>query len=61
MTFDEVSEYMRVPEGTLRRWRATGQGPKSFTVGRRVLFKESDVDSWIEQQYTLAGESHAAA
>lgn len=47
-----VSEQTKVPEATLRYWRYLGdRGPKSFKVGRRVMYRQSDVDAWIDEQY----------
>lgn len=51
LTMEEVSEAIRVPLATLRFWRAKGTGPKSFRMGRRVMYKREDVEAWIEAQY----------
>jgi predicted DNA-binding transcriptional regulator AlpA len=47
----ETSARTRTPEATLRFWRYQGVGPKSFKVGRRVMYKRADVDRWLEEQY----------
>lgn len=53
LTLAEVSDRTRVPVATLRYWRHLGdQGPRSFRLGSRVVYKASDVAAWIEQQYT---------
>ena len=36
---------------TLRYWRHIGDGPKSFKLGGRVVYKVEDVEQWIEAQY----------
>lgn len=55
MTIKEVSERTRVPEATLRYWRHLGTtGPKSFTLGRRVVYSEDDVEAWLQRQYDQA-------
>lgn len=52
LTVHEVSELIRVPVATLRYWRHQGSGPKSFKLGqRRVVYRESDVVAWLEEQY----------
>jgi hypothetical protein len=33
--------------GTLRRWRARGYGPKSFKVGKAVLYREDGYERWL--------------
>lgn len=52
LTTAEASAVLRTPVATLRYWRHVGTGPKSFTLGaRKVFYKRSDLDAWIEQQY----------
>nr|WP_245839367.1 helix-turn-helix domain-containing protein [Mycobacterium aquaticum] len=50
MFIDEVSVLTRKPVATLRWWRATGQGPRSSSLGRRVVYRREDVEAWIESQ-----------
>lgn len=47
MTTAEVAEMCRTPAETVRFWRHVGKGPKSFKVGRRVLYAAEDVESWL--------------
>lgn len=56
MTTADVVEYTNgiITAPTLRWWRheGKGQGPKSFKLGgRRVAYKKSDVDAWLEACY----------
>lgn len=52
LTLAEVSEKTRVPEATLRWFRhKKAGGPRSFKVGRRVMYREEDVNAWLEEQY----------
>ena len=49
----EVAEqWVKRPLSTLRFWRHTGEGPKSFKLGGRVVYKREDVEQWIEDQYS---------
>lgn len=48
MTTAEVAETARTPVETVRYWRYVGKGPKSFKVGRRVLYALEDVEAWLE-------------
>lgn len=51
----QVSEKTGVPPATLRYWRHLGtSGPKSFKIGGRVAYLESDVDAWLAEQYAGA-------
>jgi DNA-binding transcriptional MerR regulator len=49
-TMEEVAKRVRAPLDTLRYWRAIGAGPPSFKLGRRVLYRDADVELWIEEQ-----------
>lgn len=46
----EVAEMVRAPEQTLRYWRWKGTGPKGTKVGRRVLYRRSDVEAWLVER-----------
>jgi excisionase family DNA binding protein len=46
LTTEEVADYFRTVPATVRYWRHVGKGPRSFKVGRRVLYRESDVQAW---------------
>ena len=59
----QVEELTGIPAATLRYYRSTNQGPKSFKLGSRaVRYKQEDVEAWIEQQYesTARGGGDAA-
>lgn len=60
MTLAEVAEEKRISPATLRYWRHRGEGPKSFKLGRRVMYKRTDVDSWVQAQYDAADNGDAA-
>lgn len=49
LTTEEVAAMLRTPLETVRYWRHAGKGPKSFKVGRRVLYAAEDVDAFIAQ------------
>ncbi|GIU20082.1 helix-turn-helix domain-containing protein [Shewanella sp. MBTL60-007] len=49
LTPSQVSDFLGVTIGTLSVWRCTGRYPLSFIkVGRRVMYRQSDVESFIE-------------
>ncbi|SFP21385.1 DNA binding domain-containing protein, excisionase family [Geodermatophilus dictyosporus] len=48
MTLAETAAYLRTPVATLRYWRHLGEGPVGFRLGRRVVFKRTDVDAWLD-------------
>ncbi len=47
LTTAEVGETLRTPVETVRYWRHVGKGPRSFKVGRRVLYAADDVAAFI--------------
>jgi excisionase family DNA binding protein len=50
LTITEAAALLRTPVATLRYWRHLGTGPRSFRIGRRVLYRLSDLEGWIKQQ-----------
>jgi excisionase family DNA binding protein len=50
LTFDETAAYLRTPVATLRYWRHLGTGPRSFRLGRRVMFRREDVEGWLSER-----------
>lgn len=48
MTLTEVADHTRIPENTLRYWRARGHGgPPSHKRGRRIYYDRDEVDAWM--------------
>ena len=58
LTTAEVALITRAPASTLRYWRYIGTGPRSFKLGRHVLYRRDDVAAWIRhcEQTTVVGE-----
>jgi excisionase family DNA binding protein len=50
MTTAEVAELTRVSPETLRYYRWRKEGPRSFKLGRKVLYERRDVLAWIESE-----------
>jgi excisionase family DNA binding protein len=48
LTITEAAELLRAPVATLRYWRHLGTGPRSFRLGRRVLYRREDLLTWID-------------
>jgi excisionase family DNA binding protein len=57
---EEVAEMLRTPAETVRYWRHVGKGPKSFKVGRRVLYAREDVEAFIAAARAGGGPDAAA-
>ena len=41
--------------GTLANWRAEGRGPRYVKLGKDVLYRVSDIESWLDAQPTIGG------
>jgi hypothetical protein len=52
------SEY-HIPRGTLANWRCRKVGPAFIKVcgGRRVLYRRSDIEAFLERQLVLTTDS----
>ena len=60
LTTDEVAELTRTSASTVRYWRYLDRGPKGFKVGRRVLYEQSVVQTWMEELARAEGSAGAA-
>ncbi|WP_164702609.1 AlpA family transcriptional regulator [Modestobacter sp. KNN46-3] len=59
LTISEAAELVRAPVATLRYWRHLGIGPRSFRLGRRVLYRRDDLRTWIDSQHDGSGAAGA--
>ena len=57
LTIAEAAELLRAPVATLRYWRHQDTGPRSFRLGRRVLYRRDDLHAWIDAQHGQATPS----
>jgi len=51
LTINEVAVAYKIPLATLRYWRARGEGPRSFRLGRRVFYRKQDCEAWVDAAY----------
>ncbi len=58
MTLSEAAERLRRSEAQLRWMRHSGTGPPSARVAGRVMYRQSELESWIDAQFD--GESATA-
>jgi excisionase family DNA binding protein len=50
----EAAEVLRLSERTLERMRLTGLGPAYVKAGRRVLYRQADLETWIAAQLRVS-------
>ncbi len=53
LTLTEAAARLRTPAATLRYWRHLGIGPDSFRLGRRVMYRQQDVERWVSARHDL--------
>lgn len=49
MTVRQLSDYLRVPIGTIYRWSSEGSGPPSYKVGKHVRYSSFEVSQWLRE------------
>ena len=59
MTTAELAELVRAPDSTVRYWRHCGKGPKSFRLGKRVLYDVDEVRAWLKKLETSSADDAA--
>ena len=47
----EFADRAGAPEATARYWVHIGTAPKSAKIGRRRMFRESDVEAWLDAHF----------
>ncbi|ALU40952.1 hypothetical protein AS188_00415 [Kocuria flava] len=60
LTPAELAKHLHSAPATLAQWRYRGKGPKFVKVGRKVLYRASDVNDWIAAQ-TVQGTAEGGA
>jgi predicted DNA-binding transcriptional regulator AlpA len=50
LTTAEVATRCRTTASTVRYWRHTGYGPAGFKLGRRVVYRQDEVERWLNEQ-----------
>jgi excisionase family DNA binding protein len=54
LTTEETAAFMNVPLATLRFWIQTKEAPHSAKIGRRRMFRKSDVIAWLNAKFDAA-------
>ena len=58
LTLDEAAAFLRTSVATLRYWRHLGIGPAGFRLGRRVLYRQDDLEQWVTDRHDAAVARH---
>ena len=54
-TAAQLEQWTGTKASTWRYWVSTGTGPKSFKIGRRRVWKRSEVVAWLAAQEAATG------
>lgn len=62
LSIDEVAQYLRISVGTARNRQSAGRDmPPSVRIGRRRLYPEKQLHSWVQEQVRTVAESRVSA
>lgn len=51
-TEDRLAAYTGKKARTIRKWVATGYGPRPVRIGRSLRWRPADVAAWVDEQAT---------
>jgi predicted DNA-binding transcriptional regulator AlpA len=57
---EKTAQRLCVQKNTLERWRSLGFGPQFVKIGRRVLYRVSDVEAYIDANVCQSTSDKAA-
>jgi len=60
LSLPKAAEYLGISPNTLYVWRHRRQGPPSFRMGRRVMYRISVLNDWIAAQELADSRSNPA-
>ncbi|MFF4364171.1 helix-turn-helix transcriptional regulator [Streptomyces sp. NPDC001351] len=60
LNLPKAAEYLGISPNTLYVWRHRRQGPPSFRMGRRVMYRIAALDAWVQAQEQADSRSNSA-
>ncbi|OSP41648.1 DNA-binding protein [Streptomyces sp. 13-12-16] len=60
LNLPKAAEYLGISPNTLYVWRHRRQGPPSFRMGRRVMYRITALDAWVRAQENADSRSNPA-
>ena len=49
LTVDQIAALLQRSHRTLETWRRNGTGPPFIRIGRRVVYRRSDIEAWLAE------------
>ena len=60
LNLPKAAEYLGISPNTLYVWRHRRQGPPSFRMGRRVMYRITALGAWVRAQEQADSRSNSA-
>lgn len=60
LNITRAADYLGISPNTLYVWRHRRQGPPSFRMGRRVMYRFSALEAWVQAQEQADSRSNPA-
>jgi helix-turn-helix protein len=54
ITTEELAVLAHTTRNTVRYWKHIGKGPKAFKLGKRIVYRREDGETWVNEQYLKA-------
>lgn len=54
LTTEEAAAFLHIPLATLRHWLAQGSAPKSARLGKRRMFRRTDLEDFVNKKFAQA-------
>jgi hypothetical protein len=61
MNTERAASYLGMRPTTLNNWRIAGKGPRFLRIGSRVMYRQQDLDAYLETRTVETADSRAAA
>jgi len=55
---EEVEARYPIAAGTLANKRSKGEGPRFYRVGRKIIYRVEDIESYLFQNPVMTSDSH---
>ena len=56
-----AADHLGLSPRTLEKWRTAGGGPPFVKLGRRVAYRQADLDAWVASQLRTSTSVEPAA
>lgn len=53
-----TAEILCVATATLRKWRWEGNGPSYVKIGRKIAYRQIDINNFIESRIRISTSEH---